>query len=103
MQILITADLHYREHWFRWLITQAGDYDLICIAGDLLDMFKGEPKAVQVRQVSRWIRELAKLSRVAICSGNHDDAGRQISADRERFDCDDGSISLFQVTEISLA
>jgi Icc-related predicted phosphoesterase len=82
MQILITADLHYREHWFRWLITQAGDYDLICIAGDLLDMFSREPRMVQAMEVSRWIRELAKLSRVAICSGNHDDAGRQISADR---------------------
>ena len=32
--------------------------------------------------VSRWIRELAKVTRVAICSGNHNNAGRQISADR---------------------
>ena len=28
------------------------------------------------------MRELAKVTRVAICSGNHDDAGRQISVDR---------------------
>ena len=82
MKILITADLHYREHWFRWLSAQAGDFDLICMAGDLLDMFCGEPRIAQAREVSRWIRDLAKLSRVAICSGNHDDAGRQISADR---------------------
>jgi Icc-related predicted phosphoesterase len=82
MKILITADLHYREHWFRWLITRAGDCDLICIAGDLLDMFESEPRIVQAREVSSWIRELAKVTRVAICSGNHDDAGRQIAADR---------------------
>jgi Icc-related predicted phosphoesterase len=82
MKILITADLHYQERWFRWLMTQAEGYDLICIAGDLLDMFSGDPKMAQARQVSSWIRELAKLSRVAICSGNHDDAGRQIVADR---------------------
>src|SRR6516164_108688 len=82
MKILITADLHYRENWFRWLSAQAGDYDLICMAGDLLDMFYSEPRIVQAREVRRWIRELAKVTRVAICSGNHDNAGRQISADR---------------------
>jgi predicted MPP superfamily phosphohydrolase len=82
MKILITADLHYREHWFRWLSAQAGDYDLICIAGDLLDMFCGEPRMVQSMEVSRWIRELAKVTRVAVCSGNHDNAGRQVSQDR---------------------
>jgi predicted phosphodiesterase len=82
MKILITADLHYREHWFRWLIARACDCDLICIAGDLLDMFRSEPRIVQAREVSRWICELAKVTRVAICSGNHDDAGRQITADR---------------------
>src|SRR4029077_9345729 len=82
MKILLTADLHYREEWFRWLSTRAGDYDLICIAGDLLDMFCREPRMVQAMEVSRWIRELAKITRVAICSGNHDSAGRQISADR---------------------
>ena len=82
MKILITADLHYREKWFRWLSTRAGDYDLICIAGDLLDMFFREPRIVQAREVRRWIRELAKVTRVAICSGNHDDAGRQICVDR---------------------
>jgi predicted phosphodiesterase len=82
MKILITADLHYRKHWFRWLLTQAEDYDLICLAGDLLDMFRTESKIAQAGEVSRWIRELAKVTRVAICSGNHDNAGRQISADR---------------------
>ena len=82
MKILITADLHYREHWFR-LLERSRDYDLICIAGDLLDMFNAEPRIMQARTVSRWIRELAKVTRVAICSGNHDNAGRQITADRD--------------------
>jgi hypothetical protein len=36
----------------------------------------------QAREVSRWIRELAKVTRVTICSGNHDNAGRQMSVDR---------------------
>lgn len=82
MKILLTADLHYREIWFRWLIEQAANYELVCIAGDLLDMFKDEPRVEQAREVSRWIRELARASRVAISSGNHDNAGRQITVDR---------------------
>jgi Calcineurin-like phosphoesterase len=82
MKIFITADPHYREHWFRWLLSQAADYDLVCIAGDQLDMFREEPRMVQAREVSRWIRELAKVTWVAICSGNHDNAGRQVSQDR---------------------
>jgi predicted phosphodiesterase len=81
MKILVAADLHYREQWFR-LLERSRDYDLICIAGDLLDMFNAEPRIVQARTVSRWIRELAKVTRVAICSGNHDNAGTQISTDR---------------------
>jgi hypothetical protein len=44
MTIFITADLHYREHWFRWLLDRAADYDLLCIVGDLLDMFYREPR-----------------------------------------------------------
>jgi Calcineurin-like phosphoesterase len=82
MKILITADLHYREHWFQWLLAQAKNYDLICLAGDLLDIFMGEPRIVQAQEVSQWIRELGKVTWVAICSGNHDNAGRQISPDR---------------------
>src|ERR1700741_827838 len=45
-------------------------------------MFNREPRIVQAMEVSRWIRDLAKLTRIAISSGNHDDAGRQIVADR---------------------
>jgi Icc-related predicted phosphoesterase len=60
MKIFITADLHYREHWFRWLLSQAADYDLVCITGDLLDMFREEPRMVQAREVSRWIRQLQR-------------------------------------------
>ena len=80
MKILITADLHYRQQSFR-LLSRAAEWDLVCIAGDLLDMFNAEPRIVQARTVSRWVRELAKVTRVAICSGNHDNAGKHISAD----------------------
>jgi predicted MPP superfamily phosphohydrolase len=85
MKLLITADLHFRLHWFRWLIEQAPDFDLVCIAGDLLDMFKAETRLEQAREVRMLIRKLADLVPVALCSGNHDNAGRLASHDRASF------------------
>jgi calcineurin-like phosphoesterase family protein len=82
MKLLLTADLHFRLHWFRWLIEQAPDYDLICIAGDLLDLFKVESRTEQSREMTKLIRVLSDLVPVALCSGNHDNAGPQISPDR---------------------
>jgi predicted MPP superfamily phosphohydrolase len=82
MKLLITADLHFRIHWFRWLIEQAPNFDLICIAVDLLDMFNPETRLEQARQVRTLIRELADVVPVAICSGNHDNAGQIVSHDR---------------------
>ena len=69
MKLLLTADLHYRLHWFRWLIEQAPSYDLVCIAGDLLDMFEVESTKEQAREVRRLIRKLADIVPVAVCSG----------------------------------
>jgi predicted MPP superfamily phosphohydrolase len=82
MKLLITADLHFRLHWFRWLIEQAPDFDLVCIAGDLLDMFKSVTRMEQAREIARLVRELADIVPVAVCSGNHDNAGRLVSHDR---------------------
>jgi hypothetical protein len=82
MKILLTADLHYRLRWFQGLIDQGPKYDLVCIAGDFLDIFHTEPRESQAWAVSTFVRELAQRTRVAVCSGNHDDTGRLITADR---------------------
>jgi predicted phosphodiesterase len=82
MKLVLTADLHFRLHWFRWLTEQAPDFDLICIAGDLLDMFRSDTRIEQAREIGTLIRELADLVPVALCSGNHDNAGRLVSHDR---------------------
>ena len=85
MKLLLTADLHFRIQRFRWLIDQAPGLDLVCIAGDLLDMFKSETGLEQAREVRTLIRELADIVPVAVCSGNHDNAGRLVSHDRASF------------------
>jgi predicted MPP superfamily phosphohydrolase len=82
MKLLLTADLRFRLHWFHWLIEQAPGFDLVCIAGDLLDMFKSETRMEQAREITRLVRQLADLVPVAVCSGNHDNAGRLVSHDR---------------------
>jgi predicted MPP superfamily phosphohydrolase len=82
MKLLLTADLHFRVDWFRWLIEQAPNYGLVCIAGDLLDMFDVKSTREQAREVTGLIKELANIVPVAVCSGNHDNAGGLISHDR---------------------
>jgi len=54
----------------------------VLIAGDLLDMFIAEPRIAQAREVQSWLGRLAEVTNVAICSGNHDNAGHQITLDR---------------------
>jgi predicted MPP superfamily phosphohydrolase len=72
VKVLLTADLHYRPDWFRWLEEEAHKYPLICIAGDLLDMFSKVPLGDQQVQVTDFLRRLAGRTPVAVCSGNHD-------------------------------
>ena len=57
-------------------------YDLVCIAGDLLDMFRSETRIEQACEIRTLIRALAGIVPVAVCSGNHNNAGRLVSDDR---------------------
>ena len=38
MRILVVSDLHYTLKQLDWVTAVAPDYDLVVIAGDLLDM-----------------------------------------------------------------
>ena len=73
MKVLLTADLHSNPGWFRWLEEEAGKYDLICIAGDLLDAFSKVVLGDQAAQVKGFLYRLAGKTSVAVCSGNHDE------------------------------
>jgi hypothetical protein len=73
VKLLLTADLHYRKPWFDWLLRVAEQYDLVCIAGDLLDMYHPEGVVPQLIYIYEWMQMLTKLQiPVALCSGNHD-------------------------------
>jgi calcineurin-like phosphoesterase family protein len=78
VKLLLTADFHFHRPWFEWLLRVADRYDLVCIAGDLLDMSHPEGLIPQLIYVYEWMQTLIKLQvRIALCSGNHDLPGDQ--------------------------
>ena len=80
--ILVTADLHYQRPWYEWLIREASRFQAVFIAGDFLDIFIAEPRTAQAREAQYWLRRLSEITKIAICSGNHDNAGHQVTLDR---------------------
>jgi predicted MPP superfamily phosphohydrolase len=73
--ILHIADLHAREPWFDWLVSQShtNSWSAIVLAGDLLDMFAppGRMRG-QIAQACARLAEIPADIPLLICTGNHD-------------------------------
>ena len=54
MKMLFVADLHYTLKQLDWLVANAGDYDLVVIGGDLLDLGSDLDFDVQIVVVERY-------------------------------------------------
>jgi len=72
MKLLFTADLHYALKQYDWLAAHAAECDALIIGGDLLDLGSALEIDLQVVVVEKYLRRLEKLTRVIVCSGNHD-------------------------------
>ncbi len=75
VKILHTTDLHFNRPWFDWVQTQAENYDLVCLSGDFLAVWSGQPTAEeQIAWVEDWLVSFLHRagSALAVCSGNHD-------------------------------
>lgn len=72
MRILLTSDLHYRLKQYDWLIGAAPRFDAVVVAGDHIDSFLHVPTDVQIAALSATFAEVARASRLLVCSGNHD-------------------------------
>ena len=73
MKIILTADLHFHRPWFDWLLRAADRYELICVAGDFLDMYRHEGMAPQLIFLYEWVQAFARRpAYLALCTGNHD-------------------------------
>lgn len=75
MRILLLADLHYTLPQFDWLVQAAPAFDVVAIAGDLLDISSPVPLNAQAVVVLRYLRLLQETTRVVVGSGNHDLTG----------------------------
>jgi Icc-related predicted phosphoesterase len=72
MRCLVVADLHYSLPQFDWLLHAAGQFDLVIFAGDALDIGSAVDFRAQIVVVKKYLARLAGLTRVILCSGNHD-------------------------------
>src|SRR6476469_9859240 len=76
MKILFVADLHYTLRQYDWLMANAGDYDLVVIGGDLLDLGSALDFDVQIVVVEKYLRRIRQNTRLLVSSGNHDGDSR---------------------------
>jgi Icc-related predicted phosphoesterase len=72
MRILVVSDLHYTLKQLDWVASVVDDYDLVVIAGDLLDIASIVAPDAQIAVVLEYLARLANKTTVIACSGNHD-------------------------------
>ncbi len=72
MRCLVVADLHYSLPQFDWLLSAAPNFDLVIFAGDALDVGSFVDFRAQIVVVKKYLELLSGITRVILCSGNHD-------------------------------
>jgi Icc-related predicted phosphoesterase len=72
MRILVVSDLHYTLRQLDWVASVAGDYEIVVVAGDLLDIASAVDPDAQIAVVLEYLARLADKTTVVVCSGNHD-------------------------------
>jgi Icc-related predicted phosphoesterase len=82
MRCLVVADLHYSLPQFDWLLAAAPGFDLVIFAGDALDVGSFVDFRAQIVVVKKYLSLLSGITKVILCSGNHDLDER--SADGEK-------------------
>lgn len=72
MQILVVSDLHYTLRQLDWVASVAADYDLLVVAGDLLDIASIVEPDAQIAMALEYLARFATKTTAIACSGNHD-------------------------------
>jgi predicted phosphodiesterase len=72
VRVLLTAGFRFNLQWLNWLVLRGEAYDLVVLAGDLLDAHSRYALPQQTARVVPTLRTLAAKQPLAICSGNHD-------------------------------
>jgi Icc-related predicted phosphoesterase len=82
MRCLFVADLHYSLSKFDWLLRTAPQYDLVVLAGDALDLASSVDFRAQTVVVRKYLQRLSDVTRLLVCSGNHDLDSRSSAGER---------------------
>ena len=72
MRILIVSDLHYTLKQLDWIASVAAEYEVVVIAGDLLDISSAVDPDAQIAVVLEYLARMSDKTTVVACSGNHD-------------------------------
>ncbi len=72
MRLLLVSDLHYSLPLFDWVVEVAGDFDIVVMAGDHLDLASLVDGRAQAVVVKKYFQKIQAKTRLLICSGNHD-------------------------------
>ena len=76
MRLLFVADLHYSLKQFDWLLSEAGDFEVVVIGGDLLDLSSPLDADIQIAIVEKYLGLLSEKTILVVSSGNHDGDSR---------------------------
>jgi Icc-related predicted phosphoesterase len=89
MRLLLVSDLHYSLKQLDWVTAAAADYDLLVVAGDLLDIRSYVEPDAQILVVLEYLARMAARTTVIACSGNHDLNARNALGERSAVWLDD--------------
>ncbi len=84
MRYLVVADLHYALPQYDWVVNVAGEFDVVIMAGDHLDLGSMVDWRAQTVVVRKYLELIAAKTHLVTCSGNHDldardDAGEKVA------------------------
>jgi Icc-related predicted phosphoesterase len=72
MRLLLVSDLHYSLPLFDWVVEVAGDFNVVVMAGDHLDLASLVDGRAQAAVVKKYFGRIQAKTRLLVCSGNHD-------------------------------
>ncbi len=72
MRLLVVSDIHYSLRQYDWLMRTSSDFDLVVIAGDVLELASYVDLDTQASVVGRYFRKICANVPLVVCSGNHD-------------------------------
>ncbi len=72
MKCLLVSDLHYVLKQYDWVNTVAPEFDLVVIAGDLLDIVSVAAPEAQIVVMLKYLQRIGSKTALVVSSGNHD-------------------------------